>query len=260
MIKISENIRQFRDGIINAGMLNTEPLCVYGSEEIPDDAIPVCSIDRCVAKSILVTAVDEGIPALYIGKDTLKGCCPGSMTYLGFSKPLKFIKYFVSTGSEQFREGEAEYLKASPEIVEGFLESIGEIKKLGKYLIIQKCRDLKKNFNVKSVLCLGNGEQIRNLSSLIHFKTKNPFNSIIMQFGPACATFITYPTGMAKKTPKEVAFVGPVDPTVNKWFPENYMAISIPIDIVTKMQDDLEKSFIVKRPEVAYPKIRDKVQ
>ena len=52
-----------------------------------------------------------------------------------------------------------------------------------------------------------------------------------MPFGPVCATFITYPAGLAENTPKETAFIGPADPTGNIWFPEDYMSLGIPIDI-----------------------------
>jgi len=43
--------------------------------KISDGAVPICSIDGCIAKGILKSSVDEEIPALYIGKDTAKGCC-----------------------------------------------------------------------------------------------------------------------------------------------------------------------------------------
>ena len=185
VIKISKNnINDIGESLTRAGMLDTEPLTIYSSEEIPDGAVPMCSIDMCVVKSILVAAIDEKTPALYIGKDTLKGCCPGAMAYLGFIKPIKYIKYFVSTGHEKFRGGEGEYLKAGPEYVEADVEAIGEIKQPGKYLVIQRCKDITEDVDVKSVLCFGKGEQIRNLSSLIHFRTKNPFNAINMPFGP----------------------------------------------------------------------------
>lgn len=75
--------------------------------------------------------------------------------HLGFTRPLKFIKYFVSTGNEKFRCGDAEYLKTSPEYVEAFLESLGEIKQPGKYLVIQRCDDLTEEVDVKSILCFG---------------------------------------------------------------------------------------------------------
>ena len=261
MIKISKNnISDIGESLTRASMLDTEPLAIYNSEEIPDGAVPMCSIDSCVVKSILVAAIDEKTPALYIGKDTLKGCCPGAMSYLGFIKPIKYIKYFVSTGHEKFRGGEGEYLKAGPEYVEEHFEAIGEIKQLGKYLVIQRCEDIKEDVDVKSVLCFGKSEQIRNLSSLIHFRTKNPFNAINMPFGPACATLVTYPAGMAENTPKETAFVGPVDPTVNIFFPEDYLALGIPLNMAVKMHRDLNDSFAVKRPEVAYPETREKIR
>ena len=241
-------------------MLNTEPLAVYGSEEIPEGAVPICSIDRCIAKGIVKASVDDEMPALYMGRATAKGCCPAALTYLGFIKPPKFIKYIVSTGNEKFFGGKSEYLKATPEIVEGFLESIGEIKQLNKYIVIQKCRDIKADVDIESVLCFGIGEQIRNLTSLIHFRTTNPFNSVSMPMGPACATFVTYPARLAGKTPEDMVFVGPVDRTGNNWFPEDQMAIGIPIKIAMKMDEDLEKSFIIKRPDVAYPKVRCEIK
>lgn len=259
-MKISNvSIKDIGESLKKAGNLKTNPLAVYGLENIPDGAEPICSFDHCVAKVIFEAAINEKIPALYMGKNTLKGCCPGSMTYFGFKKPLKFIRYFVSTGNKNFRGGEAEYLKASPPIVDEFIESIGDITPLGKNIVIERYNEIKEDVDVKSILCFGKGEQIRNLASLIHFRTKNPFNAINMPFGPACATFITYPAGMAEKTPKGTSFVGPVDPTGNIWFPEELMAIAIPIDIAVKMHEDLETSFAIKRPEVAYPQIRDNI-
>lgn len=257
IIILNGSIKEIGKSLKKAVKLDTSPLAVYGSENIPDNAVPMCSNDRCVAKAILINAVNNKEPPLYTGKDTLKGCCPGAMMYFGFTEPLKFIKYFVSTGSENFRKGEAEYLKASPELVEEFLESVGKIKTPGKYIVIQKCEDIKEEVDVKSILCFGNGEQIRNLSSLIHFRTKNPFEAINVPFGPACATFVTYPAGMAEKAPKETAFLGPVDPTGNVWFPPEYMAIGMPLEVAERMHEDLEDSFAAKRPEVANPKIRD---
>ena len=259
-MKISNgSIQEIGKSLKKAAKLKITPLVVYISETIPDNAVPMCSHDRCVAKAIFINAVNKKEPPVYIGRNTLKGCCPGAMTYFGFTEPSKFIKYFVSTGNEKFRGGEAEYLKASPEIVEKYRESIGKIKTPGKYIVIQKYEDVTEDIDVKSLLCFGNGEQIRNLSSLIHFRTKNPFNAVNMPFGPACATFVTYPAGMAEKAPKETAFVGPVDPTGNVWFPPEYMAIGMPLSIAERMHEDFEKSFAAKRREVASPKIRDDI-
>ena len=236
--------------------MNNSPLVIYNSNELPEGAESMCSIDRCIAKAIVETSLKNKAPPLYIGKKNIKGCCPGAMTYLGYTKPMKYIKYFVSTGSKKFRDGEAEYMKRSPELVDEYLKSLGEIKSFQNYLIIQKTDDLEGDIDARSFLCFGNGEQIRNMGSLIHFRTKNPFNAISMPFGPACSTYITYPAGIAENTPKKTVFVGPVDPTGNVWFPPEYMAIGIPLDIAVNMHEDIEDSFISKRPHVAYPNDR----
>ena len=145
MVKISENkVEKIGESLKHAGMLTTEPLALYCSDKILDGAVPICSIDRCIAKSLLKASVDKEIPALYMGKDTAKGCCPAALTYLGFIKPPKSIKYIVSTGNEKFFGVKSEYLKANTEIVEGFLESLGEIKKLDKYIIIKKMSGYKR--------------------------------------------------------------------------------------------------------------------
>ena len=241
--------------------LDTFPLAIYESENIPESAETMCSHNSCVAKSIFLSSTSGNASPLYINKKTLKGCCPGSMTYLGFAAPAKFIRYIVSTGKENLFDGEGEHLKASPDEVDKFLKSIGEVKQIENNLVIQKCEDFQNDLDIatqdemdlKSILIFGNGEQIRNLASLIHFENENTFTDISMPFGPACASFITYPNGMAEKAPKNTSFLGPVDPTGNHWFPSDYLAMGIPIEIAIKLHDNIDNSFLSKRPEVAFP-------
>lgn len=252
MIEVNEIGKKFKTLL----KLDKSPLVIYESENLPENAVPMCSLDRCVAKAIFLTSANDNLNPLYINNKSLKGCCPGSITYLGFGKPAKFIKYFVSIGKENFRGGDAEYLKASPDDVEKFLKSIGEIKQIEKNLIIQRCEDVEydiNDINLKSILIFGDAEQIRNLSSLIYFKNENTFGGISMPFGPSCASFITYPTGMTEKTPENTSFLGPVDPTGNNWFPSDYLSMGIPINIAIELYNDIDESFISKRPEVAFP-------
>lgn len=274
---MSKTIKEIGESLKRAGMLETTPLCVYGQDKVPEDAVPMVNVDTCAAKAILTAAVDRDISPLYMGHDCIKGVCLGGITWLGFSKKLSpYIKYFVSTGHENFRDGTAEYLKGSPELFEKFRESIGLVTLPGKYLVVRpydqfteddigllKTSNTSLNENkspVSSFLCFGNAEQIRNLCSLIHFRTENPFESIIGPFGPACATMVTYPAHMAEKTPENAAFIGPIDPTGNCWFPTDYMALGIPLKIARGMCEDLEDSFAVKRPEVAYPEKRQDIR
>lgn len=269
---MSNIIKRIGESLKRAGMLETSPLCVYVGDSVPEDAVPMISMDTCAAKAILTTALDKNSPPLYMGHDCLKGVCMGAITWLGFSKKISpYIKYFVSTGHENFRDGDAEYLKASPELFDKFKESLGPISLSGKYLIVSSCDDYMddegsegsedgKDSVVRSFLCFGNGQQIRNLCSLIHFRTENPFESIIAPFGPACATMITYPAHLAEKVPNNTAFIGPIDPTGNSWFPEDYMALAIPFNLARDMCNDLKESFAFKRPEVAYPEKRSDIR
>ncbi len=131
---------------------------------------------------------------------------------------------------------------------------IGKITPLGKFIVIQACENLSgEDPGVRSIVCFGIGEQIRNLCTLIYFRSLKPFYSILTPWGPSCATFITYPAGMAKNAPFDSVFMGPVDPTGNAWFPANYMSLGIPISVARRMSEDLDDSFIIKRPKIAYP-------
>jgi len=255
MIDIKKIGKKFKRSL----KLDTYPLVIYESKNLPENAIPMCSIDNCIAKSILLSSTNENKDPLYINNKTLKGCCPGSMTYLGFAAPAEFIKYFVSTGNKKFRGGDAEYLKASPEDVEKFLKSIGKVKAFENNLIIQKCEDIEideiveNDIKIKAILIFDDALRIRNLSSLIYFKNENTFTGISMPFGPACASFITHPAGMAEKTPEKTSFIGPSDPTGNIWFPSDYLSMGIPIEVAIELYENIDETFLVKRPEVAFP-------
>jgi hypothetical protein len=248
------SIEEIGAQLIRAGRLEYRPICVYGAENIPENGISLVSINQCVANALFALAVDEEMPPLFIGEDALEGCCPGGQGWLGFSKFAPFIKYFVSTGSKEVRGGAAEFLKATPENVEQTLNAVGTIRPLGKYLVMQACAGLKEDPGVAAFLCFGNSEQIRNLCALIYFSRINPFSAVLTPWGPACATFITYPAGMAANTPRNSVFTGPMDPTVNSWFPSNVLALGIPAKIARQMSRDLNESFLIKRPHVAYPK------
>ena len=205
-------------------------------------------------------AVYPKLPPIYISADTIEGCCGGGQAWFGFSGFSPYIKYFVSQGTKEFRNGEAEYLRASPEIAEENVRQVGKITPPGKYLIVRACADMHDEEPVRSVLCFGVGEQIRNLCALVHFRVQDPFYSIIVPQGPSCASFVTYAAGMAENAPKDAAVIGPCDPTGNAWFPKDHLSMAIPIDIARRMAEDVEESFITRRAQVAYPERRMKVK
>lgn len=241
--------------LANAGRLKLLPLCVYGSEIKPEGAVLTSAVDRCVAKAIFMKAADEKIPPICISPED-EGCCPAGRSWLGWGSMSPMIKYFVTTGHKDFRGGAAEHLKADPELFEESLKARGKITPPGKYIIIEACSAVKADPSVLSVLCFGSGEQVRNLAGLAHFNESEPFFVVLTPSGPSCATFVTYPAGMAENAPKRSVFTGPTDPTGNIWFPPDLMAMGIHIEKAREMAKSLDESFIGKRPKVAYPEHR----
>jgi hypothetical protein len=251
------SINEIGKKLVQAGKLKTRPLCVYGTEIIPEKSIPSIKTGRCIANAIFTLSIKTNINSIYIGGDSLEECCPGGIAWFGFRDFSPGLNYFISTGSPTYRQGAAEYLVVNPELAKARLMALGKIKPLGKYIVIQACEtEIKEKIDVKAILCFGEGEQIRNLCALAYFSSKDPYNLIKTPMGPSCASFVTFPTSMGEKGPKNSVILGPIDPTGNVWFPPNYYAMGIPIEIAIQMSNDLDSSFIVKRHNVAYPEKR----
>lgn len=251
------SISELGKRLTEAGRLEMRPLCVYGTDVVPCEAVHSSKVNRCLSDAILETARTEGAPPIYLGKSMLAGVCPGGQAWLGYAEFDPMVKYFVSTGSLEFRKGAAEHYKDGPETVEKCLKALGSLTPLGKYTVISGCEYLPfGDPGVKSMICFGNAEQIRNLCGLIHFPSAKPFGPVIAPWGSSCATLITYPSGIAQKAPKKVAFLGPTDPSGNEAFPDSHLSLGVPISIARRMGDDLERSFIAKKPSTAYPRRR----
>lgn len=252
------NVQEIGENITLAGRLETRPLCIFGLDVIPKNALSINKINRCIANAIFTLAVKKEYSALYINENELNGCCPGGQAWLGYKNFPPMLNYFLSTGSKEYRNGAAEYLIANPTLAESRLKINGKITPLGKNIIFRCCEDIgrEEDLNIKSILCFGISEQIRNLSMLAYFSIKNPFDLIQLPMGPSCASFVTYPSAMVENGPKNCVIIGPTDPTENYWFPPNYLSMGIPFEIAQRMSEDFNDSFIMKRPDVAYPKKR----
>jgi len=248
------SINEIGRKLTQAGRLKIRPLCIYGSERIPEGVVPSTSVSSCIARAILTLAFHEEKRPIYVSTDLGGKCCEGGLAHFGFTGFNPNIKYFVSTGWKGFRNGAAEFLRASPELVEENQRLMGKITPPGKYVVIRSCADLvNEDPEVRSVLCFGIAEQIRNMCSLVHFRSRDPFREVLVPQGASCASFVSYAAGMVEKAPSDAVFVGPCDPTGNSWFPPDHLSLAIPIIIARRMSEDLESSFITKRPAVAYP-------
>ncbi len=245
------SIKEIGENLTRAGKLEARPLCIYGSETIPEHSIPSTKLHFCISNAMISLAMRKDIRSIYYGLTTRQGSCPGARAWLGYERFNPFLHYFLSTG---IKDISSEFLVINPEIALERINSIGKITPLGKFTIIRACEDVsEENLNVKAIVCFGSAEQIRNLSMLVYFESKTPFGMIQIPWGSSCSSFITYPAGLTEKNQNDYVVLGPIDPTDNYFFPPNLLAMGIPVKLAIKMSENLEKSFIVKRAEVAYP-------
>ncbi len=197
--------------------------------------------------------MEEHTPPVYFGAEAKAGMCPGGQAWCGVTNPASMIKYFVSTGRPDFMGGAAEYLKPNPDAAERLFAAPGQITFPSKYLNIAGWDQLEDDQEVLSFILIGSAESIRNLGGLVQYTFEDIFASIAMPSGPACASMITYAAGLSEKAPRNTAFIGPVDPTGNAWFPPEMMSLAIPFEMARTMAEHIEGSFLAKRPEVAFP-------
>jgi hypothetical protein len=249
------SVQELGKKLVVAGRLKIHPLCVYGTDEIPQGAIPSYAIDRCIAKAVYAIALYEKTPKLYVDASHDQ-CCSGGLVWMGFNEPHPLLKYFVTVGTREFRSGAAEHLKATPELFEEQRRRAGRVTPPGKCMVIGPCADDIALDKIRSIILFAGVEQIRNLCGLAQFNSSDPFFKTLIPAGAACSMMITFPAGMAENAPKESAFVGPTDPTVNSWLPPELMIIGIPIALAQRMAADLDESFICKRSKIAYPESR----
>ncbi len=251
-------VAEISRGLVRAGKLKNEPICVHGADKVEEGWVMTGKVDRCLMKVILKLALRGGPPA-YLGEGSTEGCCMGGMAYMGYSGFGERIRYFVSVGRPDGTGG-AEYLKRTPELVDSMQTAAGKIEPLGKYTVFRTCSSVEGEApEVKSFLCLGTAESIRVLCALNSFGSADTFGSAIMPSGSACASLVTYPSGMAAKAPRDCVYLGPTDPTVDSFFPESLLGLAIPRKVAERMVSDIDSSFVAKRSKVAYPEKREKL-
>jgi hypothetical protein len=250
----ARSIRELGELIATTFRLGTMPIAVHGADVPPDGAVFLPSVHRCIATAMVRMSTGDAPPVIYLGEDARVGCCPAGLSHAGYIMRPPAISYFVSSGRPGIPDAPAEYLKASPELVDSCFAALGTINPPGKYLVVRTTESVPPPFTgVRAMSFFGRAEQIRNLAAQVHFDRAEPFYPVLVPWGPACATLVTYPTGMAANAPPDSAFLGPQDPTLNYALPPDILAIGLPIGVARRVGENIEKSFVTKRPEVAFP-------
>ncbi len=251
---MAEHWKSLGEQFTRAFHLRTRPLAVYGSDDIPTGVVHLSTVNRCLAVTLLQMSRGGEPEAIYISAEEPEGCCPGGLAHMGFTSRPESIQYFVSTGRPDVYGGAAEYLKAGPNLVSASFRAIGRVTPPAAHLIVRTCESVPEpDPGIRSLCFFGDAEQIRNLAALVHFDREDPFYPVIVPWGPSCATLISYPAGLAERAPKDTAFMGPQDPTQNRVLPPDTMALGVPAEMAVRMAGNLDRSFVVKRPSIAFP-------
>ena len=239
--------------LTRAARLPGRAVCVFGSDVPRAGSVEAAKVDRCLARAVYKVASEQRTPSFHFSADSKAGICPGGQGWCGVSQMSATTRYFISTGRPDFRGGAAEHLKPDPEAADRLFAGPGKITFPSKYLNIAGWDQLEGAEVVLSFILIGKAESIRNLGGLIQYSFDDIFASIVMPSGPACASLITYAAGLSEKAPRNTAFVGPVDPTGNIWFPPDELSLAIPFEMARRIASDIEGSFLSKRPGVAFP-------
>ena len=246
------SIRQIGALLANAVNMKTKPVCVYGTDLIPENAVRSSLLSDCLAWNIFQMAVGKVKIPVYAGNEPgqIFCRCMGGPAWFGYERFDPRLPGLMSTGFAAAKQA-GKHLKDNEKIACETYKAVGEIKPLGRYVVMRRCDDLQEDPGVKCIICFAGGEQIRDLCALAHFSSHDVFNLISVPWGPACATMVTYPAGMAENASSPRIFIGPTDPSARVWLPENCLAMGIPVEIARKMAEDVVSSFLAKRDNVS---------
>ncbi len=247
------NAKAIGEKLTAAGRLAGRAVCVIGGEDPFPGAVHLGKVDRCIARAVYKLAMDPGTPPMSYGAESREGICGGGQMWCGLASRSPKLSYFVSTGTPDHMGGMAEHLKPSPEAATRFFDAPGRIKPPGRYISLAGYDQLDEGEEVLSFILIGSAESIRNLGGLVLFVSDDIFTSILMPGGPSCASMVVYAAGMAERAPRGSAFVGPVDPTGNAWFPPDLMSMAVPLALARAMAESVDASFLAKRAQVAFP-------
>jgi hypothetical protein len=243
------SIAEIADTISAAVNLETKLVCAYGSDRIPEKSIRSSSISNCIASAVYQIAAGKVTRPIYVGDEPgqLFCRCIGGRAWFGYGPFDPSLVGLMATGSEDMDGCAPKHLKESETIASRSYQTVGEVAPLGKYVVMRSCHDMSQDPGTRCIICFAKAAQIRDLCALAHFRRDDVFAAISIPWGPACATMVTYPAGMAENASADRIYAGPTDPSSREWLPEDYMVLGIPLKIARAMAEDMERSFIGRR-------------
>lgn len=219
--------------------LKTQPVAVFRSKEIPEDAMQFRKgVWGCVVA--MLNAASKGKTAAF---DEETVTCPGGKAGLGIEslkKRLGMIEYFLSVGGKGPKAGEL--YKKTPELAKKYVEEMPQME-TKDYVIFKPLDKVKEGETPEIIIFLVNMDQFAGLTTLANFDMPTQDN-VRISFGAGCAQAILYGLNEAQKNSK-LCYIGLTDPSARKCISKDVMSFTIPYKRFLEMEENVEMSFLM---------------
>jgi uncharacterized protein (DUF169 family) len=250
--------------------LSFPPLAIYYAQELPEGArltSPMCSM-------LLVAQAAKGQTAA-LSKDSCR--CHGAASGFGldamhpevFPGGLECFLRFLSIGNDSWEPGRSvsarlkeagapkimleefsrgEGFRKTPELVQGWIDGLPEVRPEGPYVVIKPLQDMQKGEMPKVVSFLVNPDQLSALVILANYARKDS-DTVRIPFGAGCSCFGLYPFAEAEKESPH-AVIGLTDISarfyVNKPLGRDILSFTVPFRMYEEMEADAPGSFLTR--------------
>ena len=230
-----EEKKRMRSIISDLIRLETNPVAVYRTEELPENAVQFKpGVWGCVI-SMLNAAANGKTAAM--SRESV--ACRGGQSGLGLDKfEPGVIEYFLSTGGKGPKPGEF-YLK-TPELAREYICSLPEWK-TENYLVFRPLCEVTEEDKPDGVIFLVNADQISALITLASYDRPTQENVKVV-FGSGCAQAVLRSFSGDGRT----CMIGLTDPSSRKWIDKSLMSFSIPYARYLEMENNAQDSFLTK--------------
>jgi uncharacterized protein (DUF169 family) len=223
--------------------LRYSPIAVVFTNEKPLGALEFAE-GRWGCVAAMLTAAAKGRQVVF-GRSTYG--CQGGGVGLGFGNMYPEIPggfdYFLSTGKEGFREGEA--YKKTPELVKTFEAALPITNIPEQYVVFKPLTDVDTGTEQPRVVVFyANPDQLSALVVLANYGRPG-LDNVIIPFGAGCHTTCLIPWGEAGKE-RPQAVVGMTDISARPVIDADLLSFSVPVGMFKEMEDNVAGSFLDK--------------
>ncbi len=230
-----EMVERFMDAL----GLDTQPVAVYYTEDIPEDA----TLGGCEDEYFCtIKGVEMAKQGTTIAIDGLHPGCMGASFSLGWSKEFRpGFEHFLSHNES----GEGERYKKTPELAKAFIEKRKFVPANGRYCIFQQLRSLPETLTPEVVIFAADSVGTSGLHCLANYGRADA--AVIAPFTAGCGSIVSEPRAQAAEAePKAV--LGMFDPSARLFADERHLTFSVPWSMSIEMLENIPGSFLEIEP------------